>query len=156
MWLNVYWKATTSEMNSTDKGSDSSSWVDILKDNGVLCVTGNQLLSCGCFISRSIPKNPDPSKVAILRTYTPLQNRFKPLHWRVQGWTCFSPTDPNRRFSSGSPFFAHGQEGHVIVVTARQHPGARGLSHPKIISWDFFEVYSWSNYSDLTRPHPTW
>ena len=32
------------------------------------------------------PKNPDPSKVAILRTYTPLLYRFKPLHWRVQGF----------------------------------------------------------------------
>ena len=32
------------------------------------------------------PKNPDPSKVAILRTYTPLLWRFNPLHWRVQGF----------------------------------------------------------------------
>ncbi len=28
-------------------------------------------------------KNPDPSKIAILRTYTPLQYGFKPFHWRV-------------------------------------------------------------------------
>ena len=34
-------------------------------------------------------KNPDPSKMAILRTYTPLLYRFKPFHWRAQeflGW----------------------------------------------------------------------
>ena len=34
----------------------------------------------------SHPKNPDPSKVAILRTNTPLVYRFKPLHCRVQGF----------------------------------------------------------------------
>ena len=32
------------------------------------------------------PKNPDPSKVANLRTYTPLLYRFKPFHWMVQGF----------------------------------------------------------------------
>jgi len=31
----------------------------------------------------SIPKYPDPSKLAILRTQT-LLDRFKPFHWRVQ------------------------------------------------------------------------
>ena len=31
------------------------------------------------------PKNPDPSKMAILRT-RPLLYRFKPFHWRVQGF----------------------------------------------------------------------
>ena len=30
-------------------------------------------------------KNPDPSKMAILRTYTPLLYRFKPFHWRAKG-----------------------------------------------------------------------
>ena len=32
------------------------------------------------------PKDPDPSKVANLRTYTPLLCRFKPFHSRVQGF----------------------------------------------------------------------
>ena len=38
------------------------------------------------------PKYPDPSKLAILRTYTPQVYRLKPLHWRVQGflgWVIF-------------------------------------------------------------------
>ena len=59
--------------------------------------TYNQLLATsivptmrGCNINRlintklPIPKYPDPSKLAILRTYTPLLYRFKPFHWRVQ------------------------------------------------------------------------
>ena len=35
-------------------------------------------------ISIYIPKYPVPSKLAILRTKTPLLYRFKPFHWRVQ------------------------------------------------------------------------
>ena len=42
------------------------------------------------------PKDPDPSKLAILRTQ-PLLCRFKPFHWRVQwslGWWPFWDADP--------------------------------------------------------------
>ncbi len=141
-WLNVYVrKATTSEMNSTDNGFDSSSWVDILKDNRVLCVTGKQLLSCGCFMKivwDIIIRLVDLS----LRILTPAkQVQTPPLEGPrilTDRWTCFSPTAPNRRFSSGSPYSPWAR----VSCHRGDEPASWGQGvFSSQISWDFFEVY---------------
>ena len=67
------------------------------------------------------PKDPDPSKLAILRT-RPLQYRFKPFHWRVKwslGYTAFCPFE---MVSFSEPTFLQFSGGFV----KQSHYGSMG------------------------------
>ena len=65
----------------------------------------------------SFPEAPDPSKVAILKTSTPLLYRFKPLDWRVPMiLRVCSYTNQYQLFGVG-PAFSHSAELRASVLT---------------------------------------
>ncbi len=58
--------------------------------NNIICIRENlKIAKTWLFDIWSFSKNPDPSRVGILRTHTALLYRLKPLYWRIK-WLCGS------------------------------------------------------------------